>query len=58
MKKINIGLVGYGNAAQFHMRAWRQVDQVEVVAVCGRAAERAAALARGPNRRPAKDLMR
>ena len=46
MKKINVGLVGYGNAAQFHMRAWRQVDQAEVVAVCGRSAERAAAFAR------------
>ena len=46
MKKIKIGLVGYGNAAQFHMRAWRQVDQAEVVAVCGRSAERAAAFAR------------
>ena len=45
MKKINVGLVGYGNAAQFHMRAWRQVDQAEVVAVCGRSAERAAAFA-------------
>ena len=45
MKKMNVGIVGYGNAAQFHMRAWRQVDQAEVMAVCGRSAERAAAFA-------------
>jgi len=45
MQKVRIGLVGYGNAAQFHMRAWRQVDRAEVVAVCGRAGDRAAAFA-------------
>lgn len=45
METIKIGLVGYGNAAQFHMRAWKEVDRAEVVAVCGRSAERAAAFA-------------
>jgi predicted dehydrogenase len=45
MKKVRIGLVGYGNAAQFHVRAWRQVGRAEVVAVCGRSDERASAFA-------------
>ncbi len=47
MSKIRIGLVGYGNAAQFHMRAWRTLgpEQCEIAAVCGRSQERAAAFA-------------
>jgi predicted dehydrogenase len=47
MAKVRIGLVGYGNAAQFHMRAWRQLgaEVAEVSAVCGRSAERASAFA-------------
>ncbi len=47
MAKVRIGLVGYGNAAQFHMRAWRQLgaEVAEVAAVCGRCAERAGAFA-------------
>jgi predicted dehydrogenase len=47
MAKVRIGLVGYGNAAQFHMRAWRQLgaEVAEVAAVCGRSTERAAAFA-------------
>jgi len=44
---VRIGLVGYGNAAQFHMRAWNQLGKkaAEIVAVCGRSPERAAAFA-------------
>ncbi len=47
MAKVKIGLVGYGNAAQFHVRAWRQLgtEIAEVAAVCGRSAERASAFA-------------
>lgn len=48
MAGTRIGLVGYGNAAQFHMRSWRKLgpEKAEVVAVCGRSKDRAAAFAR------------
>ncbi len=48
MSGIRVGIVGYGNAAQFHMRAWRTLgtERCEVVAVCGRSAEKAAAFAK------------
>jgi len=46
--KVRVGLVGYGNAAQFHMRAWRTLgsERCEIVAVCGRSKEKAEAFAR------------
>jgi len=48
MARVRIGLVGYGNAAQFHMRAWQALgpEAAEIVAVCGRSEERAASFAR------------
>jgi predicted dehydrogenase len=48
MSAVRIGLVGYGNAAQFHMRAWRKLgpERAEILAVCGRSKDRAAAFAR------------
>ena len=47
MAKVRIGLVGYGNAAQFHMRSWQNLgpEVAEVAAVCGRSEERASAFA-------------
>jgi predicted dehydrogenase len=47
MPKVRVGLVGYGNAAQFHMRAWRTLgsERCEIVAVCGRSKEKAEAFA-------------
>jgi len=48
MPKVRVGLVGYGNAAQFHMRAWRTPgsERCEIVAVCGRSKEKAETFAR------------
>jgi predicted dehydrogenase len=48
MAKVRVGLVGYGNAAQFHVPAYRQLgpERCELVAVCGRSKERAEAFAR------------
>ena len=47
MGKVRIGLVGYGNAARFHVPALRALgpERCEVVAVCGRSRERAAGFA-------------
>jgi predicted dehydrogenase len=47
MTKVRVGLVGYGNAAQFHVPAYRQLgpERCELVAVCGRSKERAEAFA-------------
>jgi len=47
MPKVRVGLVGYGNAAQFHVPAYRQLgpERCELAAVCGRAKERAEAFA-------------
>ncbi len=48
MGAVRVGLVGYGNAAQFHVPALRQLgeERCELVAVCGRSRERAEAFAR------------
>ncbi len=32
MKKLRIGLIGLGNVAEVHLEAYKQVDQVEVIA--------------------------
>jgi predicted dehydrogenase len=47
MSKVRVGLVGYGNAAEFHVPAFRNLgrERCELVAVCGRSQERAAAFA-------------
>jgi predicted dehydrogenase len=47
MTKVRVGIVGYGNAARFHMRAWRTLgtERCEIVAVCGRSKDKAAAFA-------------
>lgn len=47
MARVRVGLVGYGNAAQFHVPAFRQLgpERCELVAVCGRSKERAEAFA-------------
>ena len=47
MSEVRIGLVGYGNAASFHVPALRQLgrERCEIVAVCGRSRDRAAAFA-------------
>jgi len=47
MGAVRIGLVGYGNAAELHMPGYRQLgaDRCQVVAVCGRSQDRAAAYA-------------
>jgi predicted dehydrogenase len=47
MAKVRIGLVGYGNAAELHVPGYRQLgpDRCDVVAVCGRSQQRAAAYA-------------
>ncbi len=43
MGTVRVGLVGYGNAASFHVPALRQLgeERCELVAVCGRSRERA-----------------
>lgn len=47
METVRVGLVGHGNAAQFHVPAYRQLgpERCELVAVCGRAVDRAKAFA-------------
>ena len=47
MTKVRVGLVGYGNAARFHVPALQRLgaERCEIVAVCGRSKERAAAFA-------------
>ncbi len=47
MASVRVGLVGYGNAARFHVPAFRKLGpgRCEIVAVCGRLKERAAAFA-------------
>jgi predicted dehydrogenase len=47
MASVRVGLVGYGNAAAFHVPAFRSLGpaRCEIVAVCGRSRERAAAFA-------------
>ncbi len=48
MGAVRVGLVGYGNAAKFHVPALRRLgeERCELVAVCGRSRERAEAFAR------------
>ena len=48
MAGVRVGLVGYGNAAKFHVPALRQLgeERCELVAVCGRSRERAEEFAR------------
>ena len=48
MRKIRVGLVGYGNAARFHVPSYRALgrERCELVAVCGRSRDRAEAFAR------------
>ncbi len=48
MKQVRIGLVGYGNAAEFHVPSLRELgeERCEIVAVCGRSQERAQDFAR------------
>lgn len=48
MAAVRVGLVGYGNAAKFHVPALRQLgeERCQLVAVCGRSRERAEAFAR------------
>ena len=48
MPKVKVGLVGYGNAARFHVPAFRQLgpERCELAAVCGRSRERAEAFAK------------
>jgi predicted dehydrogenase len=47
MSAVKVGLVGYGNAAKFHVPALRNLgpERCEIAAVCGRAQDRAAAFA-------------
>jgi predicted dehydrogenase len=39
--KLRVGIVGAGDISQYHLAAWRRLDQVELVAVCDRDAQRA-----------------
>ena len=32
MKKLRVGLIGLGNVAEVHLEAYKQVEQVDVVA--------------------------
>lgn len=34
MKKLKIGLIGAGNIARTHLKAYSKLDNAEVVAVC------------------------
>jgi predicted dehydrogenase len=45
---VRVGLVGYGNAARFHVPSLRELgpERCEIVAVCGRSRDRAEAFAR------------
>ena len=42
MKKLRIGLVGAGNIAKTHLRAYQNVENAEVVAICDINAEKLA----------------
>lgn len=39
--KLRVGIVGAGDISQYHLAAWRRLEQVELVAVCDRDLERA-----------------
>ncbi|MBN2469325.1 MAG: Gfo/Idh/MocA family oxidoreductase [Anaerolineae bacterium] len=45
MEKVRTALVGYGKVAHLHARALISIPEAELVAVCGRRAEQAAAFA-------------
>ncbi|MCX7998460.1 MAG: Gfo/Idh/MocA family oxidoreductase [Leptospiraceae bacterium] len=46
MRKIAVALVGAGNVSGVHMKAWKKISEVEVLAVCDLIEERAKRFAR------------